>query len=167
MNRKLAILLVALYSGLGAWGQEFNPSTNKSFTLGDTTFIFEVKPLPENFRASIDREYYWYLNQQIHKNVGGAYGSLLHGKYRALANGNQLVEEGAFSNGLRDGVWHWWDGNGALKEVVKYSKGRVVKRIYPLVEIQKNKSKSILQFFNKHKVDTPDTTKGSPVSEQK
>ena len=167
MSKKLAVLLVALCSGIGAWGQEFNPSINRSFTSGDTTFVFTVKPLPENFRASIDREYYWYLNQKIHRNFGGAYGSLLHGKYTALARGNQLVEEGTFSNGLRNGIWRWWNSDGALKVVVKYSKGTIVKRIYPPVEMQKDKSKSIFRLFDKHTVNAPDTTKGPTATEPK
>ncbi len=67
--------------------------------------------------------YYWYSNEKISSNTGGFAGSLLNGTYKVMSSDNRLIEQGLFVNGLKDGVWKYWYGNGNLKRIEVWKKG--------------------------------------------
>lgn len=160
------MLILSACLGFGTQAQDFNPAENKTVYSGDTTFVFAVKPLPERFTFAVAKDYFWYTNQKIHRNQGGAYGWFLHGKYRAFTGSNRLVEEGNFANGLKNGVWRCWNPAGDLLSAVKYRKGKMLKQLYPAAEKGKDLSRKKLRLFGKHRTNegiTPaDSTTARP-----
>lgn len=163
VNRFTTLVIVLAFLGLRTQAQEFNPSENKTVYVGDTTLVFSVIPLPEKFNGNLSRRYYWYTNQQVRSNTGGAYGSLLHGKYRALLNGNRLVAEGSYRMGLRHGVWRTWDSSGSLLSVVRYKKGDVAKTSYPTPVKKKKEGRSLLKLVGKGSANEPHVSQDSTV----
>ena len=67
--------------------------------------------------------YYWYQSKQISKNLGGYSGYLLHGEFRVLNKSKQLLTQGSFSLGLKDGMWKRWNSKGGITSIKNYNKG--------------------------------------------
>ncbi|NMH85954.1 toxin-antitoxin system YwqK family antitoxin [Flavivirga algicola] len=62
-----------------------------------------------------NKTYYWYKSGEIHQSLSTSGGLVLHKKYLKYYKGNQLVEQGTFSFGLKIGDWKTWYKNGKLK----------------------------------------------------
>lgn len=80
-----------------------------SLQQDDTLIEFRITekkvPVRQNAR------YHWYRGKSIEKSMGGYSGQLLDGEYEVFdANGN-LIEKGAFKNGLKSKTWVSWDGD--------------------------------------------------------
>lgn len=70
-----------------------------------------------------DKLYHWYKSGEIHTSRYGAGGSVLHKTYSKFYKTNQLVEQGEFFYGLKNGIWKTWFGSGQLKETTEWYKG--------------------------------------------
>jgi antitoxin component YwqK of YwqJK toxin-antitoxin module len=103
--------------------------------------------LDKNKRVKTEREkfYYWYGFNAIHVNEGNYSGQLIHGDYSVYDNEHNLLENGRFDFGLKDGVWLSWAADGTVESeiewnigekegIAKYYKGGVLQR----EEIYKN-----------------------------
>lgn len=74
-----------------------------------------------------DLEYWWYQEfTKIKNTMGGAGGNLLHGKYRFYDEMGNLINEGNYYYGLKNGMHRTWNKNGSIKETLKYNKGVIV-----------------------------------------
>lgn len=76
-----------------------------------------------NIKLDSVKEYYWYSSQTIKKNLGGYYGSLLHGSYTEFDMDNNLLCKGVFHNGLKVGIWMYWYRTGVLRCIETWSDG--------------------------------------------
>lgn len=51
---------------------------------------------------------------------------IAHGRYLEIAPNGAVVCEGQFTNGKRDGDWHFYRRDGSLLEKVKYEQGKEI-----------------------------------------
>lgn len=72
-----------------------------------------------------DRHYHWVRAQSLHITQGGVGGTALHGSYQAYHPNGQLLEEGQFDRGLKNGTWKKWAQDGLLTQVEKWKYGRL------------------------------------------
>ncbi len=79
--------------------------------------IKKVKPRKQVF-------YHYYYQKEIHQTQGGYTGYLLHGNYEVTNDVNQMIQQGQFKNGLKNGEWKEWQGNGTLGAISQWKKGR-------------------------------------------
>jgi hypothetical protein len=74
-------------------------------------------------KARPDRQYYWYGSGGIHQLQGGYSGHLLNGSYQEYYLNKNLRTEGAFGEGLKDGVWKDWNEAGKLSRLITWDQG--------------------------------------------
>jgi hypothetical protein len=80
-----------------------------------------LKPYQNELKNNL--QYHWYLSDKFGSNYGGYNGYLLNGIYKKVDLKGNLLEQGIFSYGLKDGVWKYWYPNGDLKRVEMWGKG--------------------------------------------
>lgn len=83
-----------------------------------TVLLKEKKTKPQE---AID--YYWYYNNEIKSNKGGYSGKLLTGSYQVTDKKGNLLEQGFFKKGIKNGVWKTWGSNGELSSINTWKKG--------------------------------------------
>ncbi len=91
----------------------------------DSTVKCEIMITPKEVETSNELEYFWYYTDELKSNIGGYSGYLLHGKYNVFDLHNNLIEEGLFSNGLRNGVWKRWTIEGKLIQHTEWENGQL------------------------------------------
>ncbi|MBI5542196.1 MAG: hypothetical protein HY951_19220 [Bacteroidia bacterium] len=67
--------------------------------------------------------YYWYNSDKIDKNAGGYYGKLLDGKYCVFDRDKNLITQGYFKKGLKNGEWKKWNAKGGLRLIENMKNG--------------------------------------------
>ncbi|WP_234736121.1 toxin-antitoxin system YwqK family antitoxin [Tellurirhabdus bombi] len=97
------------------------------FGSGDKTIIEKFTVLKQFRQPSpYVREIYWYdaKEQRVRYSVikDKEKSFILHGPYKRYQNGN-LIEEGYYYVGAKDGRWERYDGNFMLSDKVRYSRG--------------------------------------------
>ena len=70
-----------------------------------------------------NKMYYWYKSGEIHQSISSAGGLVLHSKFDRFYESNQLVEQGAFDYGLKNGVWKTWNEDGSLNQTIEWNRG--------------------------------------------
>jgi hypothetical protein len=89
----------------------------------DTATIFEVqRAVDEKFKVVLNKRYFWALKNEIHSNVGGFHGNLLHGNFEVLIK-DLLNCQGQFNSGLKEGEWKYWNAKGYYTKIVQYKQG--------------------------------------------
>ncbi len=124
MKQVIQVFFFTLISHLG-FAQEFTPSLTKKIKVvsEDTITHFEVKRVvSEQFKLESGKRYYWYLKNEIHSNIGGFYGNLLHGSFEILMK-NELNCKGQFDEGLKTGKWKYWFSNGTYSAITEWKEG--------------------------------------------
>jgi hypothetical protein len=92
---------------------------------GDTTYQFyAVKPL-SRIKFDQNKNYSWFVKDTILITQSGYDGKLLHGEFKVFHPNKNIIEEGVYKNGLKEGLWRLWYANGTLKQTVHWSKGIV------------------------------------------
>ncbi len=76
--------------------------------------IFNLKP---------DLFYTSYKNKSFYHMQGGINGKALDGHYQRTDSTGQLLIEGYYSKGLKNGLWKSWYPNGQLKTLQSYKMG--------------------------------------------
>ncbi len=96
---------------------------------GDRTVVEEFYVLKDNDAAKplpYVRDVYRYFQRsgRVTSSIvrDEATGLLLHGPYKRFQNGD-LVEEGFYYAGMKDGRWERYDGNFMLLDKVRWSRG--------------------------------------------
>lgn len=88
--------------------------------------VIEATILNENLKVKKVKEssyYTWYAKNMIITTQGGFSGHLLHKKYTAMYENNQLQEQGQYNYGLKQGKWMKWQLDGKLISVESWKKG--------------------------------------------
>jgi hypothetical protein len=83
----------------------------------------EVLKDPVNIHPHEGCTYYWYSSNDIRSTENGFDGKLLHGEYRSFYRDLNLKEQGAFSKGLKTGIWKTWFPGGKIHEIIQYKDG--------------------------------------------
>lgn len=93
----------------------------------DTTVTHaEVIPRGKKTRISESVLYHWYSSNHIHVTRGGFGGKLLHGKYAQFQYPDKnLLEQGEFWKGKKNGVWKSWYSHGEVKQRVRWKNGKL------------------------------------------
>jgi hypothetical protein len=138
------VTTLLLFFYLPLKGQEFPkfPETRRIYIYQeDSTIIAEVLGRMDNVKDPLnDKTYYWYAFDRIHCNEGGWSGNLLHGSFQVFNVQNDLIEEGQFEKGLKQGDWFFWNADGTIKQktewedgeksrMIEYEAGKLVKEI--------------------------------------
>lgn len=87
----------------------------------DIECFVSTKKDNKNFKPH--RMYYWYKSGEVHHSMSSSGGFLLHGSFSKYHKSNQLVEQGNFNYGLKNGVWKVWHDNGVLKQYEEWQNG--------------------------------------------
>jgi antitoxin component YwqK of YwqJK toxin-antitoxin module len=118
------IILICLYHC--SFGQKTPDYGLYKIRIADTdrTIVAELIPVSSAPEASYALTYYWYAANRIHHLQGGFSGQLLNGNYSESYLDNNLRTQGAFTTGLKDGIWKDWNEHGTLLQVVNWRKGK-------------------------------------------
>lgn len=125
MNIQILLTFILLLLNITVQAQGFPISENKEVKLvyGDSIVIAEVRrQVVKELKLEPFKRYYWYTKGMIKSNAGDYHGSLLHGKYEVLLE-NRLIVNGAFKNGLRNGVWKYWNAEGNYEAITTWEEG--------------------------------------------
>ena len=124
MSRLIIVLLVVL--SVQAVGQEKNsiPLTRK-VSVEEEGKLIQINVLVEKveFKLSSKIIYHWYKKDRIQKNVGGYSEFLLHGMYQVFEKSGQLIEQGSFDKGVKQGIWNYWNEFGEKIRTLHYTNG--------------------------------------------
>lgn len=91
--------------------------------ISDENFRYEFYTTTKAVTAKQYRTYYWFKGGAIHQSESGMVGELLDGKFTKMFLGNQLAEQGTYSNGLKKGVWKTWYLNGVMESKQYWDNG--------------------------------------------
>lgn len=72
----------------------------------------------------LDRNYFWYANNQVKTTQGGYSGRLLGGEFMLYNQDKDLLEKGVFKKGLKVNTWIRWYENGNIKKTERWHKGK-------------------------------------------
>jgi len=89
----------------------------------DTSYQFYTTKPPSKFKLELSKDYAWFQQDTILSTQGGVGTRLLHGSFKKMYPSNNLLEEGYYYYGLKDGLWKQWYPNGKLKAHVWWIKG--------------------------------------------
>lgn len=79
--------------------------------------------IDKNIKTSNLKTYFWYRSGKVQSTVGGIGGAVLHKGFSKYYRNKQLVEQGTFYFGLKDGTWKSWYDNGTIEKKITYRKG--------------------------------------------
>ncbi len=105
--------------------------TKLRLTDSGRTIELEINPIKHEPAVKTSLFYFWYSASQVHATQGGYSGQLLNGVYTEYYKNKNLKEQGAFSRGLKDGLWKSWNTDGTLRQAVIWDQGIVVTRKKP------------------------------------
>lgn len=87
-------------------------------------FDIECYVSPKKLKSfNNNKTYYWFKSGEIHQSLSSSGGYVLHNNYSKYYRSKQLVEQGAFSYGLKIGDWKTWHKNGKIQVVEKWIDG--------------------------------------------
>lgn len=91
----------------------------------DSSLKANVMKSTHSIRIKPDRTYHWYNKNTIQHTDGGYSGRLLHGLYESFYADHNLLTQGKFDHGLKDGLWISWFRNGKIKERIHFNQGEL------------------------------------------
>ncbi|HCT31381.1 MAG TPA: hypothetical protein DIW31_11790 [Bacteroidales bacterium] len=102
----------------------YKPESRIVSAVSDSARIYAEISL-KAYKGELKNElrYHWYSADIFGANYGGYNGYLLNGNYKRVNLNGNLLEQGVFVNGLKDGIWKYWYPNGNLKRVENWRKG--------------------------------------------
>jgi hypothetical protein len=93
-------------------------------TYPDSTLRINILNKDNNLKTQKTKTYYWYYSNKISSNQGGFFGHLLHGDYVVFNDQMNMITQGRFSFGLKEGTWKQWYSNGNLMSIAEYKDGQ-------------------------------------------
>jgi antitoxin component YwqK of YwqJK toxin-antitoxin module len=97
------------------------------------------------------RDIYWYDKKKrtirTGQNIDKKYGKLLHGPYKKMAEG-EVVEEGIFYKGTKNGRWEVYDKRYFLLDKVKYFRGWPKESSVKYYDEERTKLKEIIPIVH-------------------
>lgn len=121
-------LILTLFIAIGLFSctsnYSFVNSNHKIRTYNSIIFDFKITPKKQD-RSSYNNAlfYYSFYNGKIVKTIGSSVGELLHGDFSKTTPDGQLIEEGQFNMGLKNGPWKFWTPQGKLVRVESWKDG--------------------------------------------
>lgn len=127
--RSLFILFVVMFAvACGRNIPSYLPETRSIIVRNDSVIVHaNTYTTKRDVKVKNGLTYYWHYAENIECNQGGYFGSLLHGEYSVLSVNNQLLQKGGFSDGLKNGMWMYWNTKGDLVCTEKWNMGRLTK----------------------------------------
>src|SRR5690606_32923774 len=117
---RLALSMFCVGGAIACLGQDqgvVRISTEEGYIEGSTAACPRRGARP-------DVEYHWLKGQRLQVTQGGFAGAVLHGHARYFGSAGQLLKEGVYRKGLRDGEWREWYSSGRLKRIEEWRMGR-------------------------------------------
>ena len=93
--------------------------------ISDANYRYEFYTLSKNIKPKKNRSYYWFKGGAIHSSENGVAGELIDGLFTKTNHDNQLLEQGIFKKGLKNGIWKKWHLNGKIEVRQKWSNGKM------------------------------------------
>jgi Uncharacterized protein conserved in bacteria len=121
----LIFILLTLITRLSFCQSDNLNIRNIIVSIGDSLMKFNIKTKEPKIKIKAIYDYYWYYGGAINHNIGGFSGKLLDGKYEVFDNQQRLRSNGYYTNGLKQGIWNRWYGNGNLELSMKYKNGKL------------------------------------------
>lgn len=120
----VVIIICLVLLGCSTYTVDYKLESRSVSIESDSTKIYtSILLKPSKYELKNNLQYHWYSNDLLGANYGGFNGYLLNGYYKKLNLKGNLIEQGSFSDGLKDGVWKYWYANGNLKRLEKWVKG--------------------------------------------
>ncbi|NQY11239.1 MAG: hypothetical protein HRT71_17210 [Flavobacteriales bacterium] len=69
--------------------------------------------------------YAWFKSNKVFVTKGGFDGKLLHGKYTSFYKSDQMMEQGEYKKGVKNGEWMLWKPNGSIDKVINWKGGKL------------------------------------------
>ena len=115
-----------LYSPISLLAQSEISSNVVISRFGDLTTKAYINIFSEKkVKIRTDRVYHHFTKNQIHLTQGGFTGYLLDGKYEVLNEKNKLVIQGCIKDGLKHGIWKYWNSDGQLGKTETWKNGKL------------------------------------------
>jgi len=102
----------------------YQPKSRNITVVIDSAKIYaDITLIPYKEELKNNLQYHWYSLDKLGANYGGFNGYLLNGGFKKVNFNGNLLEQGTFLNGLKNGIWKYWYTNGNLLRVEKWKKG--------------------------------------------
>jgi antitoxin component YwqK of YwqJK toxin-antitoxin module len=126
MKLHFSVVIVALlHFSMNSYAQIKEGPDTRTIVLNFADSVIHAGILTDKteYESLNNRLYYWYYPECINTNVGGYSGYLLHDDYSVYNKDKQLIEQGFFNKGLKNGIWKRWYPTGGLSSVVSWKDG--------------------------------------------
>lgn len=123
---KLLFFVTILFSNIGCatYQSIFKPDIQFVSSLTDNEQQdFNILIEAKKKKTVNTKSYYWFKAGSIYKTQGDYSGNLLHGPFIQYYKEGQLKEKGAYTNGLKNGIWRYFTNTGQLRLYEEWDKG--------------------------------------------
>ena len=124
MNKLLIVLFMFPFFAKAQKMPEIKAMNRVILHRGDTVFEFYTSQPPKKLKVDTARYYSWYRQDSIIVTQGGFAGKLLHGRFTVLFPNKNLMQEGYYKYGLKDGTWKVWNKDGELISTITWTNGK-------------------------------------------
>ncbi|MCF8457037.1 MAG: hypothetical protein K9H62_13995 [Bacteroidales bacterium] len=128
-----------------------NQKTTREIIITQNKKILKFSILVNKYKGKHQENlyYYWYNDKLVKSNLGGSSGFLLHGKYEVFDQNKNLLSQGFFDEGLKNGTWKFWDSDGELIKLEDWKHGlQQVKEAEKIKEKPNRKKGQFKEKFN-------------------
>jgi hypothetical protein len=120
----ICALILLIFPMIVIAQRNFNPQRRPIIINSGDSIIFAYIQTKEHTYSPINnRTYYWFYAENIHWNLGGYSGNLLHNNYVIYNKEKNMIESGSFNNGLKTGCWKRWYPDGELQSIINWKDG--------------------------------------------
>lgn len=144
---KGSFCLFLVFSFVYAKSQSYVNPNKIQINYKDSSIVFaftkdEVKNVKKN------TVYYWYKEEALHRSEFGYSGYLLDGLYIAYYKGGDIKTKGTFKNGVKVGLWKYWNKDGDISTVVNFDKS-LFKKIFR----NKNRGNNVIKTIDANETE--------------
>ena len=118
MTLRTVLFAIALVQFSFCHCQEYE----RVIVINDSTYFLSTTNKSE-MKTKDTLSYYWLHNQTIGRTQGSYFGKLLDRKFYCINQDGNLILEGEFEDGIKNGSWKKWNKSGELVEELNYQDG--------------------------------------------
>ena len=125
--KQIFLALIFIITTVNIYSQSISKREEIKIKYNNGLEIFNV--LNENVKIDFDveKEYFWYTEfSKIKSTKGGSAGKLLDGNYKFFDENGNLIVDGNYSKGLKNGESKKWDKQGEITEITRYDNGKSI-----------------------------------------